>query len=235
VSERAAPSADRTNRLAALAELLGSELAGLPDDEQLVRLAIRAVPRAEHAAVTLVAGEHRREADAGTDPLAIELGAVEFQLGEGPCFDRAGGVDVVRIDDLERDARWPAFSAAAVQRGVRSLLATRTEVFGVGRAVLTMYAAAPEAFTDTDRDVAAVLAVLLAVVSEGREHRRRADNLAVGLESSRQIGIAIGILMARELVTGEQAFERLRAASQRRHRKLREVAEEVARTGELGE
>jgi hypothetical protein len=228
-----AASGDETNRLAALARLLGTEFAGPPDTNDVVRLAARAVPRAEEAAATLVAGESRREADAATGPIAAELGAVQFDLVEGPCFDRVA--DVVRVGDLEQDRRWPRFADAAGQRGVRSLLASRVEVPGVGRVVLTMYASEPDAFSDADRDVAAVLGSLLTTVVEGREYRRRAGNLAVALESSRHIGVAIGILMARELLTADQAFERLRVASQRRHRKLREVAEEVARTGELAE
>jgi AmiR/NasT family two-component response regulator len=39
--------------------------------------------------------------------------------------------------------------------------------------------------------------------------------------------------MARELLTAEQAFDRLRDASQRQHRKLRDIAEEVISTGQL--
>lgn len=62
---------------------------------------------------------------------------------------------------------------------------------------------------------------------------RRADNLEVALKSSRQIGTAMGILMARRLVTSEQAFELLNRASQHLNRKLRDIAEEVELTGTL--
>jgi AmiR/NasT family two-component response regulator len=53
--------------------------------------------------------------------------------------------------------------------------------------------------------------------------------------SNRRIGAAIGILMASRKVTDDQAFDLLRAASQHTHRKLRDVAEDVIRTGELEE
>lgn len=185
--------------------------------------------------MTLLIGEERPKADVAAGPTAAALGAVQFEVGEGPCFDRIERTDVVWVGDLALDRRWPAFAAAAVRRGVRGLLAARSEVAGFGRAVLTLYSPEPDAFTDADRDVVGVLGALLSIAVEGREHRRRADNLAVALESSRQIGVAKGILMARELVTADQAFELLRAASQRKHRKLREVAEEVARTGELSD
>jgi AmiR/NasT family two-component response regulator len=45
--------------------------------------------------------------------------------------------------------------------------------------------------------------------------------------------MAMGILMSSRLLTAEQAFEQLRTASQRLHRKLRDVAAEVTETGAL--
>ena len=48
------------------------------------------------------------------------------------------------------------------------------------------------------------------------------------------IGQAKGILMERFKLTGEQAFELLVQASQTTHRKLREVADELVHSGQLG-
>ena len=53
------------------------------------------------------------------------------------------------------------------------------------------------------------------------------------LDSNREIGVALGILMSRHLITQAQAFDLLRMASQHTHRKLREIATEVAETGML--
>ncbi len=61
----------------------------------------------------------------------------------------------------------------------------------------------------------------------------KAANLERALASNRQIGAAMGILMARLHLTDQQAFDLLRKASQNRHRKLRDIAEEVMMTGEL--
>ena len=52
------------------------------------------------------------------------------------------------------------------------------------------------------------------------------------VESREQIGRAVGILMERHRITASASFERLIAASQRTHRKLREVAQWVNETGE---
>lgn len=46
-------------------------------------------------------------------------------------------------------------------------------------------------------------------------------------------GVAVGILMARHLVTYDEAFAQLVTASQHLNRKLRDIALEVVDTGEL--
>lgn len=61
----------------------------------------------------------------------------------------------------------------------------------------------------------------------------RAANLEEALATNREIGQAIGILMASDHLTAEQAFERLRTASQHSHRKLRDIAADVVETGVL--
>ncbi|HEY7046222.1 MAG TPA: ATP-binding protein [Jatrophihabitantaceae bacterium] len=61
----------------------------------------------------------------------------------------------------------------------------------------------------------------------------KVSNLRTALATNRQIGAAIGVIMATEKLTNEQAFERIRGVSQRTHRKLRDVADEVLYTGRL--
>lgn len=63
--------------------------------------------------------------------------------------------------------------------------------------------------------------------------RERVRNLDTALVTNRRISMALGILMARYGLTEEQAFGELRSASQRRHQKLREIADEVVYTGDL--
>lgn len=63
--------------------------------------------------------------------------------------------------------------------------------------------------------------------------QRQAEHLERALESNRLIGTAVGILMAGSRITSEEAFDRLRASSQRTNRKLRELADEVVLTGAL--
>jgi hypothetical protein len=221
------------DRLATLARLLPVASAAARDTDQLVRLAGEAVPHSEHVCVVVARSARRCETVGFSDPIAAELGAAQTDVGEGPGLEPVEGSDVMCVDDLRRDRRWPRFAAEASRHGMRSLLAARTSLVGADRASLLIFSSRPQVFTPADLDVAVVLGGLVGAALYAHTQGRRAENLAVALDSSRQIGIAIGILMARELTTPEEAFERLRAESQRRHRKLRDIADEVVRTGQL--
>lgn len=58
-------------------------------------------------------------------------------------------------------------------------------------------------------------------------------NLELALQTSRRIGMAVGILMARYRLREDEAFGALRRASQNSHRKIREIADEIVYTGDL--
>jgi AmiR/NasT family two-component response regulator len=58
------------------------------------------------------------------------------------------------------------------------------------------------------------------------------EQLHLALASRDVIGQAKGILMERYRITGDEAFHRLRLASQNANRKLAALAEELALTGQ---
>lgn len=116
---------------------------------------------------------------------------------------------------------------------MRSMLSMRLFVEEDTLGALNLYSKRPEAFDEHGRAVAAALAAHAAVAISHSRQRERADNLEKALESNREIGIAIGILMARGLSTREEAFDALRHASQHLHVKLHNIATAVANTGEL--
>jgi AmiR/NasT family two-component response regulator len=80
--------------------------------------------------------------------------------------------------------------------------------------------------TETESFILEMLERLDAADTEAA-HLRRA------LDHSRDIGAAVGVLMAMRMVPREEAFELLRRASQDQNRKLHELALDVLSTGEL--
>lgn len=85
----------------------------------------------------------------------------------------------------------------------------------------------------TRAPVGAILAAHAAIALTTVRTRDRAETLEYALKSNREIGMAMGILMGRDLRTSEQAFDNLRRASQHLNVKLRDIAAAVMRSGEL--
>jgi AmiR/NasT family two-component response regulator len=65
-----------------------------------------------------------------------------------------------------------------------------------------------------------------------RQLTDKVEGLEEALLSRDVIGQAKGILMERLHITSDQAFDQLRIASQRINRKVRDIAVELAETGE---
>lgn len=85
--------------------------------------------------------------------------------------------------------------------------------------------------TSVETDLDSVLEALLAF--EASVHRQEVDQLRRALVTNRRIGMAMGVLMGVRHVGEDQAWELLRKASRDSNRKLRDVADDVVRTGTL--
>jgi hypothetical protein len=170
-----------------------------------------------------------------TDVLVAGIDNRQVAAGAGPCVDAIEQSLPVYVEDLAVDTRWPAFGREAAAAGIRSLLALRVASDGA-RGALSLYASYPSAFGAADRARGLVLAglagVAVAVAQAREEDVRQAENLRQALVTRELIGQAQGILMERERITAEQAFDILRGASQHLNVKLREVAQDLVDTGE---
>jgi hypothetical protein len=167
--------------------------------------------------------------------LVVELDELQTSLGEGPCIDAVAGLDSVHVADLSVDERWPRFGPMAAAAGVRSALAYRLfagdETFGA----LQFFAYLPGAFNALDRAQGLIFAahagMSLSIARTRVSDAGRAESLQTALVSREIIGQAQGILMERERITADQAFDLLRRSSQRLNLKLRDVAQELVDTG----
>ncbi len=232
---------DDLTPLVALAEAL-RPLAGLVGDEgggpaldELVRVAVAHVPGAGSASLTLRRGT-RLTTEAATDETARQADRLQLGRGSGPGTDAAFDDSVYVTGDVGSDTRWPRWGHAVHDElGVRSVLWQRFTLLGEPDVVaaLTIYSEQRDAFDDRAAGMSLVLASHGSLLVTAALARGRATNLLRALESNREIGVAIGILMQQHRITRDAAFDVLRAASQHSNRKLSEVASEVADTGIL--
>jgi MerR family transcriptional regulator, light-induced transcriptional regulator len=171
-------------------------------------------------------GEHATPAPTSWPSLRVE--EIERELGEGPYLDAIERREVIQSRDLSTDERWPDFGPAVVEHtSIRSVLAIpliiRQQLIGV----LGLFADAIDAFDDHDRSVAVSFATHAAVALHAAIQQR---TLTEAISTRDVIGQAKGILMEREGIADDRAFELLRTVSSRTNTKLRDVAAYIVRT-----
>lgn len=226
---------DVAAQLRGFARNFGAELDRL-EPIHIVEDAAAAVPRALAAGLTLVRGTQRPRTLAATDPLVEQVDAIQYDMSEGPCLEAIEDDDIIRADELPTDPRWPKFGSRVVtETPVRSMFAVRMFLGDGDQGALNFYAKSVRCFTELDLGIGAVFSCLAGLALRTAIEQQRSINLEAALDSSRQIGMAMGIVMSSKLVTAERAFDLLRDASQRQQRKLRDVAAQVVESGRLPE
>jgi hypothetical protein len=199
--------------------------------QRIVDLAVKYMDGCRYCTITSVRGG-RKYLLASSDAVGEQLVQLQNDLGEGPGLDAAGLTGSYLISDLITEKRWPRFAALATRAtNVRSVLAFR--LAGTHPSILSMYSESTDGFTDEELSTATIFASHASTLVALLAAEDHSANLETALQSSREIGMALGILMAHRKVTDDAAFDLLRTASQNLHRKLRDVASEVMETGTL--
>lgn len=204
--------------------------------DALAVMAAQTVPGADYAAITVGREGSAFATVAATDNLANKVDQIQYDLGTGPCVDAIVKNTTFRAADLRKDRRWPEFGKRAFDTaGIISMLSLRmyTETDAGSIAGLNMYSHSPDAFDESSEAIAVLLATHGSLAVGKAAAQAKAANLLLALKNSRDIGVAMGILMDRHHVTRDQAFNLLRITSQHTHRKVADVAVELGDTGEL--
>ncbi|WP_345507254.1 GAF and ANTAR domain-containing protein [Terrabacter aeriphilus] len=214
---------------------LGEALSGSPLQspfEAVTRLAAERVSSATTASITTLSRGTFATA-AANDDTARRADAIQYDLGSGPCIDAIVDDTIYQPKDLRHDDRWPEYGRrVADELGLHSMLSFRMNLEGSGLiAGLNLYATEPDAFTDRDVAEGLLLTTHAAQAVAAAHLRERTKNLERALSSNRDIGTAVGVLVAQHKVTRDQAFDLLRIASQNTNRKLHDVALDVIDTG----
>ncbi|MFY9889279.1 MAG: GAF and ANTAR domain-containing protein [Streptosporangiaceae bacterium] len=176
------------------------------------------------------ADQHLRTVAASDDRLA-HLEDLQIAHQEGPCIDAFDTKQLVGVDNLEGDGRWPDFSAAAVGRHVRAVLASplpyNQDAVGVVAVVSEdSHPWSPEgelallAFTD-------LAALLIASMMLGEQRSELSVQLQGALDGRQVIEQAKGIMMGTQGISAREAYEQLRSRARSERRKLAAVCTDV--------
>lgn len=197
----------------------------------VVESAVELIDGCDRAAIGVLDGDKFRSA-AATDDIMRVIDRMQDATGEGPCLEAS--IDaIVQVDnDITENCRWPELAKLVVATTpVRAMLAVPLVNDGRRSGALDVFADSPGAFTDESVGQAAILASFASVAASGAAHSERATQLQEGMATNREIGAAVGILMATHSITQDEAFDMLSKASQRLNRKLREIATSIVQGG----
>lgn len=201
--------------------------------QQIIDAATIVVPGADLVSVTLRSPDGRFYTPVQTDPVATELDQVQYHARQGPCVDaaRPDGPGYVVSDDLGVEQRWREFSTAAAGHGFAAIIATElASVAGPDRlsGALNLYSRRTGGLSVTDRHAALLLATHATLALAHVHGTELADvhqaHLLAAIDSRDVIGQAKGILMHRQGIGADEAFDLLSRTSQELNVKLVDLA-----------
>ena len=189
--------------------------------ERVVHGVRRHVSGCDEVGVTILSAGRPHTA-AYTTVQTLEIDAVQYALGDGPCLDAARSRRENRVDDLVvDDGRWPEFARECREDGMRSLLALPLVSGPECVGAINLYGWAPNAFDAFDASLVRVAASRCADAVVAVSTLDGVQRLAGQLEQAK------GVIMAMRGVPEHEAFEVLRKTSQDRNIKVRELAHQI--------
>jgi GAF domain-containing protein len=213
-----------------MAELARSTAAPRSVDEVLAGVTAAAqemIPGTDTCGVLLIGKGGKFESLFGTNELVYKLDELQERFQEGPCIEAAVDDLIVRTNDFSTEHRWPKYSQACAELGVRSGLSFKLYTGHQQAGALNLFGFEPHAFDATSEKIGVVLAAHAAVAIVGSQ---RGEQLESALSSRDTIGQAKGIIMERFSVDAVRAFEMLRELSQTSNIRLSDIAARVVET-----
>src|SRR4051812_46081927 len=209
-----------------------SELVYAADDfdgvyDAIVNAAVKLVEGCDHASLMLKRGSTFITV-AASDDIARQIDSLENQIGEGPCLDAIEDETVYHDADLNDGSPWPKLAERVLaETPVQGMAGFRLRAEKEKHGALNLFSDSPGGLTAIAVDQGIVLASFTTVALRAYHDRLTAKTLRDGLQSNREIGKAVGLLMAFHQISDDAAFDMLRKASQDMNIKLAEVARQV--------
>ena len=204
--------------------------------QAVVDLAKQVLPGNPESSISLLVKDKATTA-VSTGQFALDLDESQYGQGHGPCLHAAATGEVTEIPDMATEVRWADYCRTAAARGNGSSLSVPLPLHEEVRGALNNYARGSHAFDDEARAAAQRFAVYAGVAVANmhayQSARDLAGNLRVALDSRAVIDQAKGILMERHKLTADAAFQALASVSMRTNTKVRDIAEQLVRTGQF--
>jgi len=193
--------------------------------DAIVRASLVSVAGFDHVGISLMHRDGTFETKAATDQLVWELDDLQYSMGEGPCVSAMREGVLVEVPNVRHEQRWPRYVPEAIMRtGLKAQLAVHLEVNDITLGGLNLYSTQSDSI-DPHAAQAAELFATHAALALARA--RRDSDLNAAIATRQEIGMAIGLTMARFGLDSERAFQYLVRASSTSQIKMRDIAQEI--------
>jgi GAF domain-containing protein len=187
--------------------------------------------RADAAGLMLVDAEGQLRWASASDQTAQILEDEQERLAQGPCAVAFSQRLPAAIRDLQQEPDWQEFTQVLVSEGISAALSVPVELDGGVIGTLDIYTGGPRDWDPSEvaalQAYAGLVASLLMAATTAQVKGRLAEQLQAALEHRWLIEQAKGVIMGREQLDAQAAFERLRRAARSSTRRLADVAKEV--------
>jgi len=204
---------------------------GLAPTLQQIADAAKQLFRADGAGLMLIDQEGQLRWASASDQTAQTLEGGLERLAQGPCAVAFSQRLPAAIRDIRTDPEWQEFTQVLVGEGICAALSVPVELDGGMIGTLDIYAADPRDWDPSEvaalQAYAGLVASLLSAATTAQVKGRLADQLQAALEHRWLIEQAKGVIMGRERLDAQTAFERLRGAARSSTRRLADVAKDV--------
>jgi GAF domain-containing protein len=201
---------------------------GLLTEFAMLAVGLQGSDGASCGIVLRVGGRGLPSAIACSDELAARMEKIQQLISDGPGLSAMCSGQVASLEDTAQQDQWAEFGARAAAAGVGSSLSVPLTVGDRQVGALNLYAPGAGAFGETRlrwaRGIAGAVSGVLALAASRAEQARQVEDLRAALDARAVIDQALGIVMAQQRCSSDEAFDILRRASQRRNVKLRDVA-----------
>ena len=195
--------------------------------DAIVGATLVSVPGFDHVGISIMHRDGSIETKAATDQVVWELDTLQYTVDEGPCVSAMRSDVVVAVPNIRHEQRWPRYVPEAVMRtGLQAQLAVQLYVNDRTLGGLNLYSTRSPAI-DPSAVQAAELFATHAALALARA--RRESDLNEAIRTRQEIGMAIGLTMARFNLDSERAFQYLVRASSTGQVKIRVIAQEIIR------
>ena len=182
--------------------------------------------------VSVVTGDGEWGFAIASSPACQLLEELQFTLGEGPCVDAlATGRPVLVADVTGAADRWPIYSSAVGERGVRSVFAFPLLAGSASVGVLDVFRGRPGAMNEEDVAQSLTFAAIARTAVLDGQHDAPVNGVPNGFDESpgyrAEVFQAQGMVMVQLGVTLAEALLRLRAHAYANDRTLADVARDV--------